>query len=278
MRISKVKARISCLIAALMMVSPAFAQSIALHVDKNCKGPALSTTVGNSDVNYPVDSIRVRSGEWEVCRDKDFHHCVEVTKTGCSDLNEIQFWGQVRSVRPMAAAAPEAEAIIYRDRDFSGPAVFIKNEKTDMDWMGHGISSIRVKKGRWQACSEPNFAGSCRLITKDTPSIAAIQLPEIGSIRPAPAIEGPKPVLTLHLARKCKGPGRSKHSSDGDINYPTRSINISTGWWEICSKENFGGICKKISAGCTESKDFGFIAQLRSARPVVVENQKPQPK
>lgn len=59
-----------------------------------------------------------------------------------------------------------AEATIYRDADYSGPAVAIQSEESDLrlPWR---IKSIRVPQGEWQLCSMTNYRGTCVTVDRD---------------------------------------------------------------------------------------------------------------
>jgi hypothetical protein len=53
-----------------------------------------------------------------------------------------------------------AEAIIYRDRDYSGPAVSSSGARADLG-LAWNVRSIRIQRGTWELCSRPNFEGRC---------------------------------------------------------------------------------------------------------------------
>ncbi|WP_374385741.1 beta/gamma crystallin-related protein [Sandaracinobacter sp.] len=66
----------------------------------------------------------------------------------------------------LAAAAPvQAQtATVYRDANFSGPAVAVNGANPNMQ-LNFQITSIRVGSGRWELCPEPNFRGRCLTVT-----------------------------------------------------------------------------------------------------------------
>jgi hypothetical protein len=67
--------------------------------------------------------------------------------------------------RPMPQ--PRGEIVIYRDRNFDGPAVSIQQEERNLRLVWT-VNSARVHGGTWQLCERPNFAGSCMTLTSDT--------------------------------------------------------------------------------------------------------------
>ncbi len=69
--------------------------------------------------------------------------------------------------QPMTKPAPvDVEATIYRDADYSGPAVAIQAEEPNLG-LAWRVTSIRVNGGEWQLCSAPNYRGNCTLIDRD---------------------------------------------------------------------------------------------------------------
>lgn len=77
----------------------------------------------------------------------------------------------VASAQPQTKPWPgNAEATIYRDTNFSGPAVAIQTEERNLrlNWR---VASIRVPSGEWQLCSRPDFRGDCVTIDRDRPRL-----------------------------------------------------------------------------------------------------------
>lgn len=65
-------------------------------------------------------------------------------------------------------ARPTAEATIYRDTDYRGPAVFVGEAKADLG-LAWPVNSIRVQSGTWELCERPNYQGTCRTYDRNTP-------------------------------------------------------------------------------------------------------------
>ena len=280
MKMTRLTATLSGALASILAIAQASASDVMLHRDANCQGPSMSTIVATPDVNYPVDSVKVIGGPWEICRDTNYRNCVRVDRDGCSNLTEINFWGQVRSVRP-AASGPspvKPEAILYRDIGFSGPAVAIPGAKSDMSYLDNfRARSIRVKGGAWEVCSGKNYKGRCRKVENDTANLMMIGVTrEIGSMRPLDAAP-PASVFeaAFHVQNQCRGPAYSTTIAASNINYPMRSIEVVDGSWEVCNRENFGGVCRTVNKGCHDLIAIDFAGLVRSARPAT---PKPQPR
>lgn len=63
-----------------------------------------------------------------------------------------------------------AEATIYRDAAYRGPAVSVAEEKSNLG-LSWPVNSIRVARGRWELCERSRFRGQCRTIDRDTPML-----------------------------------------------------------------------------------------------------------
>jgi Beta/Gamma crystallin len=68
------------------------------------------------------------------------------------------------------ALAQRGEATIYRDRSFSGPAVFVDRTQPNLglNWQ---VQSIRVASGAWELCPQPNFRGNCLIVGQSTANL-----------------------------------------------------------------------------------------------------------
>lgn len=81
--------------------------------------------------------------------------------------------------------ARPAEATIYRDADYRGPAVFVGQPNPDLG-LAWPVNSIRVKSGTWELCERPNFQGTCRTYDRSTPVLLSRSSGlTIQSMRPA---------------------------------------------------------------------------------------------
>jgi Beta/Gamma crystallin len=78
--------------------------------------------------------------------------------------------------------APRASAVIYRDSNYSGPAVSVEGARDNLalNWQ---VRSIRVDSGNWEACTRANYAGRCFRINASDDDLPASQR-TIQSIRP----------------------------------------------------------------------------------------------
>ena len=82
-------------------------------------------------------------------------------------------------------ALPSGEAIIYRDRNFSGPAVNVSQAESNLR-LAWRVSSIRLVRGRMELCSEARFRGRCVMVTRSYTDLSPLGLPgnRVQSMRP----------------------------------------------------------------------------------------------
>lgn len=66
----------------------------------------------------------------------------------------------------LAGVAHAAEMTIYKQPNFTGDAVTVRNEARDLGPLGitDQASSLDVRSGRWQVCTQPDFNGDCRTL------------------------------------------------------------------------------------------------------------------
>ncbi|MDX2209304.1 MAG: beta/gamma crystallin-related protein [Sphingopyxis sp.] len=67
-----------------------------------------------------------------------------------------------------------AEATIYRDVGYNGPAVAMRDSNPDMG-LAWPVNAIRVQSGVWQLCEQRNYRGRCRTYDRDTPMLGSLR-------------------------------------------------------------------------------------------------------
>lgn len=107
-----------------------------------------------------------------------------------------------RLVMAMAAAtqaampvmAQQAEATIYRDSNFRGPAVFVDRANPNLG-LRFQVQSIRVASGSWELCPQPNFRGNCLTVGQSTSNLQRAYgwRGQLQSMRPVRG-DGPPPM------------------------------------------------------------------------------------
>jgi hypothetical protein len=92
-----------------------------------------------------------------------------------------------------AGAAGAAEIRVYKQPNFSGEGLVLRGDANDLTPAGFQdqVSSIEVRSGRWQLCTQPNFRGDCVVIGRgDYPSLEQVLNHRIESVRQLPRSGG----------------------------------------------------------------------------------------
>jgi hypothetical protein len=79
----------------------------------------------------------------------------------------------------------QAEATIYRDFDFQGPAVFVGEAKPNLG-LSWPVRSIRVRTGTWELCARTRYRPPCARVSADEPDLRRVSrlLYAVQSMRP----------------------------------------------------------------------------------------------
>jgi len=85
------------------------------------------------------------------------------------------------------------EATIYRDPNFQGPAVALSRPDRDVR-LAWPVRSIKVTRGAWQLCSQPDYRGECITLTQNRTVLSGFGRGNVlRSIRPLGSDPGPGP-------------------------------------------------------------------------------------
>ncbi len=82
------------------------------------------------------------------------------------------------------AVGPQHEIIIYRDRNFDGPAVAIPQDEPNLRLVWT-VSSVRVRGGTWQLCERPNYHGTCLTVSASKSNLNRLRVQSARMIRAA---------------------------------------------------------------------------------------------
>lgn len=106
--------------------------------------------------------------------------------------------------RPPGGQAPYAT--IYRDTNYSGPAVAVERANPDLR-LGFSVRSIRIRSGAWQLCSLRNYGGTCITVIASTPDLGNRlgMLRRLGSMRPVAS--RPEPPVPPGSGQSLRGMG-----------------------------------------------------------------------
>lgn len=90
-------------------------------------------------------------------------------------------WSQTDKMAPIG----QAEATIYRDANFQGPAVFVGEEKSNLG-LAWSVRSIRVRSGTWELCARTRYRSPCFRVSADENDLRRVYplLYAVQSMRP----------------------------------------------------------------------------------------------
>lgn len=99
----------------------------------------------------------------------------------------------------LPASAQSPSATIYRDSGFRGPAVAIDRANPNLR-LNFQVQSIRIARGNWELCPEPNFRGRCLILGESTQDLRRTYnwpgpLQSIRPVNGGGGGESPKPTL-----------------------------------------------------------------------------------
>lgn len=99
-----------------------------------------------------------------------------------------------QDISAQSIAQTGVEATIYRDILYRGPAVAVSRADPNVR-LAWPVTSIRVARGNWQLCSEPNYRGTCFSTSASNPNVIGRlgRMNQLRSIRPMPGGGGGGP-------------------------------------------------------------------------------------
>ncbi len=181
----------------------AFAQgrdSVTIYREQDFRGDQrrLSGELRNfNDVNLNdrVSSIRVDGGTWEFCEDADFHGRCMIVRSDISNLAGSSYDDKFSSVRPVADRRGDNRddrrndrcddrrddrdnrdggVTLYADVGFAGVSR-TASETRDFRTLNFNdtLSSIRIRSGTWEFCTDADFRGRCMTFDRDVPSLVS---------------------------------------------------------------------------------------------------------
>ncbi len=181
---------------------------------------------------------------------------------------------------------------VWVDADFKVKSHNFLEDMPDISdtGLGRAVSSLRVGANEtWQACTEPNFGGRCRLFSGAATNLQSVQLNDaIMSVRrmtspppaappaaaaPASGVTRP-PATGLELYANLSYSGRPVIVRNAtpdfrQIQFSDRALSLRVPpntTWEICVNVDYDD-CRLVSADIPDLTAIGFNRIISSARP-----------
>ena len=293
------------LLAGLVSILPIHAANaqVSLYEDDNFAGREVVVSGSQANLmsqgfNDKASSVIVRRGRWQLCTDAEFRgHCLTLGPGAYPSLSRMGMNDQLSSVRDLNGGSfpgwgdSGGDAVLYEHADFQGRSISVNDSMANLSSQGFNdrASSVVIRSGRWQLCSDGDFRGQCvTLGPGEYRNLEALQLNDrLSSIRAAGHHGGGN--------GWGNGGGQSGYGRDGvtlfeDDNFGGRSVNLQgdtqdlgrAGFndrtssilvqgvaWMVCSDADFRGRCVVLQPGRYNSlSNLGLNDKISSARPV----------
>ena len=179
-------------VVAAVLAGGAQAAEMTIFQGPDFRGPSYTlkgnANLGDIDFQNKVSSIVVRSGTWDVCTEPDLAGQCATLYPGEYPVLNSRLNNRIESMRVVDRQVMHGRqgVVIYSQPNFSGKAVDLKGDAASL--VPHGIqdqaSSIKIRAGRWEFCTQPNFAGDCvTLASGDYPTLEQRLNHRIESVR-----------------------------------------------------------------------------------------------
>ncbi|OYO26473.1 beta/gamma crystallin-related protein [Janthinobacterium sp. PC23-8] len=193
------------------------------------------------------------------------------------------------------AATQAGELTLFEDDNFRGRAVTVRETTDDLSRVGFNdkASSILVRSGTWDVCTDSGFRGNCKTLTpgeyRSMPGMndAISSVREVGrgdgrgdwrndgrnDGRPDRGNYGRRGSLEVFSGAGQNGGAARLDRDNGDFasigfNDRTTSIVIDGGYWQLCSDSNYQGTCRIFGPGRHDDLGRGLDGRVSSARMV----------
>ena len=180
-------------------------------------------------------------------------------------------------------AAQAGEVSLFEGAGFGGRQVTFRSAAASVNNIGFNdrTSSMVVRSGRWEVCSDDNFKGDCAVFEPGQyANIDGRFNKRVSSLREIGVVAGTAaPVAgvgSLELYGQPKFQGRTARVDRDASNFNTFNFNdrasslvVQGGSWEVCTDADFSGTCRTFAPGRYPSLGYGMTKAISSARPVI---------
>jgi hypothetical protein len=262
----------------------ASAQEIILYDLPNFQGQSVTINRATSDLsairfNDRTSSLRVVSGQWELCVDSNYSGgCFAYSGAEANLGRYDNLYTGVRPVAPPPGYGPGRPGgqpgggnslTLYAGPNYSGRAVILAESTADLSRLGFNdaTQSIRYSgRGSWRVCDDANFGSPCMQVNGDLPSIGGGLAGRISSAEPDyngyPGYPGgpggpggnagpqPRDGVWLFDGINFTGQRLDIQQSNSDLdrigfNDRADSLAVARGeTWQVCEHSDFRGRCE----------------------------------
>lgn len=148
------------------------------------------------------------------------------------------------------------EITLYGGKDFRGRAVTLREEARNFESFGFNdqVSSLRVKHGKWELCTDSEFRGRCRIFEPGEYASLGRENDAYSSARPIRGGGDKHARIVLfeggnHTGRSVELDGRVDNFERIGFNDRAASIIVERGTWRLCSDSEGRGECREFGPG-----------------------------
>jgi hypothetical protein len=159
----------------------------------------------------------------------------------------------------MPAAVLAQELVLFSGKDFKGRNVTLHKDAGNFERLGFNdqVSSLRVRHGKWELCTDRDFGGHCRVFEPGDYSSLGRDNNVYSSARPFHARGGKRdkqPRIVLfqganQTGRSLELDGRVDNFERIGFNDRVQSIVVEHGHWRLCSDSEGRGECREFGPG-----------------------------
>ena len=161
------------------------------------------------------------------------------------------------AVATLFAGAALADVTVYNRNHFAGPSLTLRGEQRDLEGSGFydSISSIEVHQGRWQFCSQPDFAGDCAVLGPGRyPTLDRSLNHRIESVRPVGIARPVRADVELYSGPRFRGDSTAINRDAWSLerrgfDQRASSVVVNEGRWELCTEPGYRGNCRVFGPG-----------------------------
>lgn len=218
--------RLLAALGAAVACAPALA-TVVMYEHDNFQGRSTTivtrmTNLGSANFNDTASSIVVNTGWWQFCQHADFGgDCITLGPGRYASLNAQGMNDRISSVRPvMQPVVPGGAGIaaidLYEHNAQNGRSYRASAPVRDLqrENFNDTASSVVVRSGRWELCTDAEFTGRCVVVGPGTyPDLNAWGMNDaISSLRPtnAPLTPG---IMSVGMPAPNAPPPRSMDNS-----------------------------------------------------------------
>jgi Beta/Gamma crystallin len=192
-------------------------------------------------------------------------------------------WGGVLLLAlQVPSFAQTAEITLYESPGFGGRSLTLRGHTPNLEQIGFNdrASSIVVRSGTWQLCTDANFGGTCATLTRGeyrnldgrlNGQLSSAR--EVGTYANETGNYGNYRRGSVEIFDRPDFQGTSilldrdsANFSNNGFNDRARSIIVHDGTWTMCTARGFGGECRTYARGRYPNLGRGASGDISSAR------------